>query len=110
VLLAWATQTLLHQWGYGAEVGGSERFVPGGAHLAEPATLELRGEATILGADVKLKQVCRWSNRDAQFFAPVADLTISRVTSHAPFRAVTIDEVKHTLHDAGVNLAMVRFA
>ena len=112
VLLAWATQTLLHQWGYGAEVGqaSSEKFVPGSSRLAAPVTLELRGEATILGGEIKLKQVCRWSDRDAQFFAPVADLTISRVTSRAAFRAITIDEIRQTLHDAGVNLAMVRFA
>jgi flagella basal body P-ring formation protein FlgA len=113
VLLAWATQTLLHQWGYGAEVSAqspAEKFVPASSRLAAPVTIELRGEATVVGAEVRLKQVCRWSDRDAQFFAPVADLTISRVTSRAPFRAVTIDKIKQTLHDAGVNLAMIRFA
>lgn len=113
VLLAWATQTLLHQWGYGAEVGAqapAEKFVPGLSRLAAGATLELRGEATIFGGEIKLKQVCRWSESDAQAFAPVADLIVARVTSRAAFRGISIDEIKRTLHDAGVNLANVRFA
>jgi flagella basal body P-ring formation protein FlgA len=113
VLLAWATQTLLHQWGFGAEVtpqGPAEKFVPGSSRLAAGATLELRGEATIFGGEIKLKQVCRWSDRDAQAFAPVADLIVARVTSRAAFRGITIDEIKRTLHDAGVNLANVRFS
>ena len=37
------------------------------------ATLELRGEATITGGDVKLKQVCRWSDTDKAAFEPIAD-------------------------------------
>lgn len=113
VLLAWATQTLLRQWGYGAVVADSEpaeQFVPDSSRGAEPVSLELRSEATIVGADIKLKQVCRWSDHDAAFFAPLADLTLSRVTSRAPFRAVTITQIRQTLHDAGVNLALVRFA
>lgn len=111
VLLAWATQTLLHQWGYGAEVSGpQDKFVPGPGRLAAGATLELRGEATIVGAQIKLRQVCRWSDGDAQAFTPVADLVVARVTSRAAFRTITLDEIRRTLHDAGVNLANVRFA
>ena len=114
VLLAWATQTLLHQWGFGAEVapadGPTERFVPGAARFAAGATLEVRSEATVIGGEVKLKQICRWSDSDAQVFAPVADLVIAHVNSKAPFRAITIDQIKSTLHDAGVNLAVVKFA
>ena len=63
ILLAWATQTLLHQWGFGAEVtqgdGSEEKFVPGTARFAAGATLELRGDATVIGAEVKLRQICR---------------------------------------------------
>src|SRR5436853_273955 len=65
-LLAWATQTLLHQWGFGAEIDAAgaaqitqaadrdgspaaqqaaERFVPA-ARFAPSATIELRGEAS----------------------------------------------------------------
>lgn len=120
VLLAWATQTLLHQWGFGAEVPaeqqqgqsgqGAERFVPGTARFAAGATLELRGDATVIGAEVRLKQICRWSKSDSAVFAPVADLVICRLTSRAPFRAITVDEIRSTLHDAGVNLGVVKFA
>src|SRR6476620_10615944 len=82
-ILAWATQTLMHQWGFGAEITAApstqstdeagEKFVP-----ADPstfgATVEMRAEATIVGAEVKLKQVCRWSDRDAAALAPIADM------------------------------------
>src|SRR5215208_2390164 len=78
-ILAWATQTLLHQWGFGAEVSGvepaaQEKFLYGGG-----ATLEVRGEATVVGTEVKLKQVCRWSNADAAVFDPIGDLVLTRL-------------------------------
>ena len=114
VLLAWATQTLLHQWGFGAEVPATqdqtEKFVPGVGSYAGGATLELRGDATILGAEVKLRQVCRWSDSDAAVFQPVADLVVARINHGSPFRSITIDQIRATLHDAGMNLAVVRFA
>src|SRR4051812_9332871 len=76
-ILAWATQTLFHQWGFGAEIQAisaepapaepvpaapapdesADKFVPSDAH-SFGATLEMRSEATIVGAEVKLKQVC----------------------------------------------------
>ena len=112
VLLAWATQTLLRQWGYGAEIAAPEapveRFVAG-SHLGAGATLELRGEATITGGQVKLKQVCRWSDSDAATFASVADLIVARVSDNSPFRAISLDEIRSTLHDAGLNLGLIRF-
>ena len=113
VLIAWATQTLLRQWGYGAEVAPesqpAEKFVPDAAGVAG-GTLEIRSEAAILGSDVKLKQICRWSDADAKLFSPVADLVIAHVNSKFPFRAISIDEIRSTLHDAGVNLALVKFS
>jgi flagella basal body P-ring formation protein FlgA len=117
-ILAWATQTLLHQWGFGADVAAqpeprparSEKFVPGTARFAAGATLEMRTEATVLGAEVKLKQVCRWSGADDAVFAPLADLVLARFDESQPFRPVTIEQVRRTLHDAGVNLAVVRFS
>lgn len=125
-ILAWATQTLMHQWGFGNDLSAqerpsaersapqrpapAERFVPGTARFALGATLEMRTEATVLGGDVKLKQVCRWSNADDAVFAPVADLVLARFDANQPFRPVTIEQVRSTLHDAGVNLAVVRFS
>ncbi|MDB5353554.1 MAG: flagella basal body P-ring formation protein FlgA [Phycisphaerales bacterium] len=116
-ILAWATQVLMHQLARGEEAPApppepvaSERFVPGTARFAAGATLELRGEATVTGAEVKLRQICRWADSDRDVFAPVAELTIARLTGTAPFQAVTIDEIRQTLHDAGVNVAVVRFS
>lgn len=114
ILLAWATQTLLHQWGYGAEIpevdSAAEKFVPGSPRFAAGATLEIRADATIYGPEVKLKQICRWADSDAQAFLPVADLVITRLDRGSPFRAITVEQIRATLHDAGVNLAVIKFA
>jgi flagella basal body P-ring formation protein FlgA len=113
VLLAWATQTLLHQWGFGAEIPvdrAVEKFVPGTDRYIAGATLEMRGDATIVGAEVRLKQVCRWSDADAQVFVPVADLVVMRLSAKSPYRAITVDQIRSTLHDAGVNLGVVKFS
>src|SRR5215472_13620513 len=106
VLLAWATQTLLRQWGFGAEVPQTvlaERFVPGTDRFVAGATLEMRGDATILGSEVRLKQVCRWSGADAEVFAPVADLVVVRINPRSPFKSISVEQVRNTLHDAGIN-------
>jgi flagella basal body P-ring formation protein FlgA len=119
VLLAWATQTLLHQWGYGAELSvgpvpvdstPAEKFVSGSSAFGRGMTLELRGDATVLGEDVKLKQICRWSAADKQGFLPVADLVVARMRSQrSPFTTVTMDQVRKLLRDAGMNLGAVKF-
>src|SRR5947209_900511 len=105
VLLAWATQTLLHQWGFGAEVPPAarepdEKFVSGGPYSGG-VTLELRGDATIVGSEVKLRQICRWSDLDRQAFSPIADLVVTRINPGSPFRAVSIEEIRSLLRDAG---------
>jgi flagella basal body P-ring formation protein FlgA len=87
-----------------------EKFVPGTSRYIAGATLEVRGEATITGAEVKLRQVCRWSDADKAAFAPMADLVVCRIAPNTPYRSISMDELKQTLHDAGVNLGVVRFA
>jgi flagella basal body P-ring formation protein FlgA len=125
-ILAWATQLLFASWARGAELpaagsrvqyaqlpvelGGSEKFVPGGERFYAGATLELRGEVTVIGEEVKLKQVCRWPDADKAAFEPIADLVLMRLARNAPFKTLSVREVRDTLHDAGVNLAVVRFA
>lgn len=117
-ILAWATQVLFAQWARGndviaqvpVELGGSEKFVPGGSRFYSGATLELRGEVSVVGEEVKLKQVCRWADSDKAAFEPIADLVVLRIARGAPFRTVGIKELRETLHDAGVNLAVIRLA
>src|SRR5881227_1618668 len=79
-ILAWATQTLMHQWGFGAEIRAedqqqqpTEKFVPADA-MSRGATLDLRPEATISTPEIRLRQVCRWSDADRAAVAPLAEL------------------------------------
>jgi flagella basal body P-ring formation protein FlgA len=124
-ILAWATQLLFASWARGeepvggaaaqfaqvpVELGGSEKFVPGGERFLIGATLELKPEVSLIGEEVKLKQVCRWSDADKAAFEPVADLVLFRLSRQSPYRTLSVREMRDTLHDAGVNLAIVRLA
>lgn len=59
---------------------------------------------------MRLKQVARWSNRDAGFFEQAADLAVARLDAKGPYRVIGLDEVRKTLADAGVNVGLVKFA
>jgi flagella basal body P-ring formation protein FlgA len=115
-ILAWATQTLLSQWGFGQEAAHEtppapteERFVP--TRVAGPsAVLELRSEATVIGQEITLRQIARWDDRDKPMFDPVADLVVARVGPKEPFRSIKLDDLKQLLYDAGVNLGSIRFS
>lgn len=112
-ILAWATQTLFHQWGFGQEISASpaaESFVPSSSPTVGAGTLELRSGATVYGADIELKQLCRWSNADGASLAPLADLVIQHFDKNSATRIVSLDEVRSTLDGAKVNLAWIRFA
>ncbi|HVT90801.1 MAG TPA: flagellar basal body P-ring formation chaperone FlgA [Tepidisphaeraceae bacterium] len=117
-ILAWATQTLLKQWGFGAELPTTtpaveaqpERFVPSNAFYTAGSTLELRREATVIGGQVKLRQICRWSDRDKQFFEPLGDMVMARLATATPFKSVSVEEIRSILRDAGVNIASINFA
>jgi len=121
-ILAWATQTLLHEWGYGQQIQSEqplttmspdmiegEKFVLSDRPAVVGGTLELRAEATVVGSEVKLKQICRWSDADAALFTPIADLTIARLSEGTAFRVLSVDDIRQTLHDARTNLAMINF-
>ena len=102
LLLMWATQTLLAQWSHGEDV----KFVS--PSELPPALIELRQEATVQGTEVRLKNIARWEDRDAKVLAPAADLVVLRLSQATPYRAITLDELKKLLTDAGVNMAAVR--
>jgi len=119
-ILAWATQTLLHQWGFSQVVSSAidlsdmpaatdEKFVPNAADSTPSGTLELRQEATVSGPDVKLKQVCRWSDADSAVFTPIADTTLLQFSGTDSYRTISMEEINQTLHEAGVNVAMINF-
>lgn len=123
LVLAWATQALLAQWGYGqtlvasardwpvwpAETVSGEKFVPGTERFAAGATIEVRDHATIVGPDIKLKQIARWSDDDAGVFRPLADLTLFRFPDKVAFKKLSAADVRKVLRDAGVNLANINF-
>jgi flagella basal body P-ring formation protein FlgA len=119
-LLAWATQTLFHQWGYGglilpAEFAGPPPLHPQPAQAAIPSqrpdiTLELRSQIRAVRNEVTLSDVCRWSGADAIAMEPVADLVLTRVSDAAALHTVSVDQLKSALQDAGVNVATVRFS
>src|SRR5687767_8009965 len=99
-ILAWATQTLFAQWARGAEVEAApSAFVPREG-AATGATIELRGEARVYGAEVKLKQVCRWSDNDAAMFAPVGDIVLAKLETRRPYKVIEAREVRQFLADA----------
>ena len=116
--MAWAAQLLLCQWvhaeepveKFAAEKVVQEKFVPASRSVSTGATLELRGEATVIGEEITLKQICRWADADVAAFEPLADLVIVRMGDNTPFRSVSLKEVKSLLNDAGANLGMIRFA
>jgi flagella basal body P-ring formation protein FlgA len=89
-----------------AAAQADEQFV---APTGVRGTLEIRGEATVVGGDVKLRQVCRWNETDEAAFGAVGDLVIAKLPAGGS-QAIELNELKATLRDAGVGLAAVRFA
>ncbi len=113
-ILFWATDTLIHQWGFGAEIPATqpamtEKFVPSSAVPIRGATLELRGESTIIGGELKLRQICRWAESDKALFEPIGDLVLARIAPQSPFRSISVAEIRGILRDAGVNIAAINF-
>lgn len=108
-ILAWATQTLVSQWGYGGVIlaaGPSEQM---SVELSEPV-LELRAEATIDGSEVTLRQLCRWAKEHDDVLGPVAETVVARMSQTHPVRVVMVPEIKAVLHDRGVSLSQIHFS
>jgi flagella basal body P-ring formation protein FlgA len=135
-ILAWATQVLFKQWGYGAEAATNvpaelapepradapaagprdlpaEHFIsprPMAGPNAVAVIIELRSEATITGPELRLKQIARWSSRDGEFFRTAGELVLARLDGRSPYRVIEIAEIRRAMSDAGVNMARVRFS
>ena len=127
-LLAWATQTLFAQWGYGglilpAPAAPSSSFGPAPAPAPAPpaaplrfgranggATIELQPRARFDGHDtITLRDVCKWSDADAAVMEPLANTLIAKIGNAPRVRAVSVDDIKSRLHDAGANLSLLQF-
>jgi flagella basal body P-ring formation protein FlgA len=115
LLSALVTQLMLAQLARGQvtaplndpPIAPEARFVPGTARFAQGATLEIRAEALVIGSDVKLRQIARWSSADAAVFEPIADLVMLRLGPTTPNQSISVQQIKGVLHDAGVNLAAI---
>src|SRR5437879_207312 len=105
-LLAWATQTLVSQWGFGDEVS-QEKFV---APSRRSTLIELKSEATIGGNEIHLNQIARWPGASDDEMEQTGDLIIGRFAAGKLSHAVDLDEVKAILEGAGVNLASIDFS
>ena len=125
-LLAWATQTLFAQWGFGGLIlpPGASAPAPAPAPAAATpaaalapiqrnrggAVIELQPRAYFAGeGEITLRDVCKWSDYDAPIMEPLASTLIAKIGNAPPVRQVSIDDIKSRLHDAGVNLAVMQF-
>jgi flagella basal body P-ring formation protein FlgA len=97
-ILAWATQTLLSQLGYGQTTQSA---------LAA-GIIEIRCEATVEASDVTLKDLCKWNEPTA--IGSHGDLVIAKLSEANPVRQIGMNEIKAALHDAGVNLSQLEFS
>ena len=107
-IMAWATQTLLAQWGFGAEAEGEEKFVA--PSHARAARVEMRGDAIVNGAEVRLKDVAQWAESDDAAMREAGELVIKRFKGEGDSETIDVRDVKQTLSDAGVNLGLISFS
>jgi flagella basal body P-ring formation protein FlgA len=106
-ILAWATQTLFHQWGYGAIIVPSKQALM--AHVDPPATvrtIEVRPQIVTSNEVVTLRDVCRWSESDQAALSPYADVVVCKTSG----QSITVDQIKSALRDAGVDLKSMQFS
>jgi flagella basal body P-ring formation protein FlgA len=89
---------------------GMEKFVPNIAPISCSGTLEMLKAAEIPGAEIRVRQVVRWSEADSASFSSIADLVIDRFDGSADNRKLSLEELRSTLIGAGVNLGLVRFS
>ena len=107
-IMAWATQTLLAQWGFGAEIEGDEKFIA--PSHARAARVEMRGDAVVNGAEVRLKDVAQWGEADDAAMREAGELVIKRFKGEGETETIDVRDVKQTLSDAGVNLGLISFS
>jgi flagella basal body P-ring formation protein FlgA len=112
-LLFWATQTLVAQWGFGAEV----EYVPDASGVRFIATdsprnvlLEVKDEATVFGPKVRLKHVVRCSPSDAAALEQTLELTVAKIEKPKSVLTLDLSALKRVLEENGVNLLTLHFS
>lgn len=72
--------------------------------------IELREEASVIGGEVRLRQVARWNRADNAFFAAgLADLVVLRLQPEARTATLELAELRVLLEGAGVLPTEVSF-
>jgi flagella basal body P-ring formation protein FlgA len=66
------------------------------------AVLEVRAEASILGTDVHLRQIARWSRKDAGYFRDLGELVVARFSPGDYEMTLDAGQVRQLLEGAGV--------
>ncbi|HEY0010046.1 MAG TPA: flagellar basal body P-ring formation chaperone FlgA [Tepidisphaeraceae bacterium] len=86
---------------------GGEKFISPSAQRG--VMVEIRREATIIGNEIRLRQIARWSDADKDVLEPIADLVVDRIEKGSAFRGIAINELKKLLSDAGINVTTMNF-
>ena len=106
-LLAWATQTLFNQWGYGGLIISQPVLPPARGAVILEVRSEIRPQDAAI---VRLRDVCRWSQSDAGDVDGYADLILANLSPASGARRVNVADIRAALHEAGVNLSGIQFA
>src|SRR5688572_21107759 len=107
-VLAWATHTLLAQWGFAADAEGEEKFIS--SSVARAARVEINAGAAVTGADIRLKDIARWSDADEAALSEAGEIVIKRFTDDKDSETIDVRDVKQILSDAGINLGLLAFS
>ncbi len=101
-ILAWATQTLFHQWGYGAVI---EQNTAG-----PPATVEIREEAAAFFGVVRLQDIARWSGYDGAALAGYSEIIIAKFQAPELIKMLSTAQIRAALETAGATPMSLKFS
>lgn len=76
---------------------------------ATGAAVELRSESTIIGNEIRFRQIVRFADADKDIFDPIGDLVVARFGSKQSVRSISVAELRQLLRDAGVNTVLMNF-
>lgn len=91
------------------KIAHGEAFLPDDV-LVHELTVEVRPGATVMGDEIRLRQIARWSDADKAALDPIGELVVARFGKGMAFANVDMSDVKALLRDAGVNVATMNFA